>query len=303
MTDSSSPFAHLRPTSAPEMLDRLFALLVRFLPWFIATGLLSSILNIYEHFTGAMDLNQPVNAALLLASLLVSVYLQNFVTLILFQGYITPQRPLALRSLAWVALKRVPVVAILALLSVAITMMLIVLPVRTGEWLLPLMPRAGAIAAAVAVAIVLTFTALHYWLIMVVAVVENRNPWHCLTRSVELMRSFRCPEPRLIDRPLVRLLLLLLPVLVVAAVVAAAAYWHGVFRLQLPHLLDLENPAVYRWYNIWMTILLFFVAPMINAGAVLLYVESRMRREAMDFYLRIRHLRQTGDPFYYEKIR
>src|SRR5690606_23552712 len=99
------PFIHLRPTSVPEMMDRYFALIVRFLPGFLFLLAFDLSLDFYEYFFGTLDLTRPLDASLILGYFLLSVFLYNILVLILFQGYILPDRPLAWRPLMLVALK------------------------------------------------------------------------------------------------------------------------------------------------------------------------------------------------------
>lgn len=297
MTGKNRPFAHLRPTTPPEMLDRAYAVAVRFAP----VMLLASILFAAEHLvsiTAGRGTDDTPTTPAFVAGLLAVVFIGEFAAaaaqLALFQGIIFPRRPLSGRALARTSLRKLPGYLLTHLLYVFTVAL-----VATITWGLfasrqgpdPLMVSIGA---SFVTGLTGLYFAIRFSLAPIACLIEDSNPFKAFGRSWSLTtirpRTHEYPT----DRPLLRwLCVAMLPAAVItltATVFAAYSY----FYLEMSITASAPETAVAKEL-FWFTTT-FLATPFYWAGLMGLYVEYRMRHEALDFYLRIRELRQEESP-------
>jgi len=294
LTTSGSSLRHLRPLTTPELLDRAFAILARRLPIFILCSLLTCawpFLNCWLVLYPER-LSPGLQTGALLTLFLIGELATAIALASAFQTWLYPQRLLDNEPLAKAAFNRLLpfVVTRLVISIVAVTLFLSV-----PGWFLS---REGAVGAArigyaagAAASVVFGLALLLHWsLSPMIVLVERKGVFTGLNRSFELMRS-GATGPLEVPPP-IRRLLAIVPLIVLVAVTTVAisfgaTYWRGDGAI-------LEAVRQWEWTpTLKFTSLLgeattwLFVYPVLWPFIAVLYVDCRMRREGMDFQMRL----------------
>lgn len=298
MNLNDSPFSHLRPSTIPESLDRGLAVLFRFAPFlflasFVAGSdyLLSLILN---HVQG-VDLEHPGLAAAMLLLMLLGDFASALSLLIMFQGLLFPLRPLSAKALLRTALRKLPVYFFTQFLY--LTAVVFCLLIAYGSFTARVgisheMLRSGVGILAMMLA---CWIAIRLSLAPVVSLIEETWPIAAFIRSMQLTASLPSVDGQRRDSPVVRwFALVLLPASITVLLFAVTLYVAYLSpRVTLP--LRWDNPAVIDLKNIFAFLAAFLALPFFRAGLMTLYIEYRMRHEALDFYLRLRERRRDSE--------
>lgn len=290
---TKSPFSHLRPTTAPEMLDRSFYAALRFAPVLWLGGLvyasdhLTSI--IIDQFPGIDPHNKFVVIGML-ALALVGDFAAAIALLAMFQGLIFPLRPLSPKALLRTGLRKLPAYFLSHLLYmiVVITMGIISLGFFRGQ--APAAENNARLISGIATGLAGLWIAIRLCLAPITCLIEDGNPFSSLRRSWQLTAHRRIQNERFADYPAVRWATIAILPVIVTLTIAAALGAYGYFQLGVRWPVSWQKPPASRLLDLLAFAATWLAMPLYWAGTMSLYVEYRMRREALDFYLRIREL-------------
>lgn len=275
------------------MLDRAYMVAVRFWPFLWGGGLVAGA----DHLLAVVllvlpnvdwDSTQRVGATLGLA--LAADFAAACALLGVFQGLIFPTRPVSAKAILRTALRKFAgyfLTHLLYVIAVAFFGLLGLRLMRAGMYTDAALGNALVGGGLVVLAAVL---AVRLCLASIACLIEDGNPVGALRRSWHLTgawpRGFREAK----SRPLGRILSVLALPLLAAGLVLVAGLGLGVYGFGVPWP-GMENS---RETSIMMELIAFgavaVAMPLVWAGLMAVYVEYRMRTEALDFYLRLREL-------------
>ncbi len=298
MSKKDASFGHLRPTTAPEMLDRAYAVSVRIAPilWgcaFVsATG--SYALSAGMDWIESAETSNPYMVAGILPLILFAEYAIAVALLALFQGLIFPRRPLGVKPLTRTALRKLPGFFLTNLLYLFTVMVIAV--VAYAVFTLETIPGGlyGRALAGTAVAIVGLWMTVRLSLAPIICLIEDASPFSAFVRSRLLTSTRAATSHRRSDNPVFRWLAAAALPGVLMLAIAAAFGAYAYLRLEIRAPLDWESPPVSNLLNLFEFAAGIIAAPLYWAGLMGLYVEYRMRHEALDFYLRLRDQRRNN---------
>jgi hypothetical protein len=288
MPSNASQFAHLRPSTPLEMLDRTWAVLC-LRPWlFLGLGVLCALPELAANILLAVSPvseNATQAGAGLLPLLVIAWVLEQWpvaaTVLCAFQLLALPNRPLRLWVAMQGALARLFPFVVTRFFAWAIILGLMFLLVQGAAggnpvWVVLGMPALG-----------LSLILMVLWsLISPVVIIERRSLSRAMQRSAELMRA-RYGRGGFADSAVCRLLLLLILPVSVHAAEGLLVHGAGFF---LPGGVMPFMPAS-RGYIFYYSAVSFagkvIREPWMFVGLVLLYSESRMRFEALDLQIRL----------------
>lgn len=300
MNPPDAAFHHLRPSTTAEMLDRAYAVTVRIAPLLWGAAFISAaasfLLSLGMDHIERADSRNPYMVAGILPLVLVAEYALAVALLALFQGLIFPLRPLSAKALARTSLRKVPGFFLTNLLYLFLVIVLgvVAYAVYTFDEIpgnLYVRATTGLLIALFGIGI-----AIRLCLAPIICLIEDASPFPAFSRSWHLTSKRVRTSHRRADRPVFRwFAVAALPtalLLALAATFAAYAY----LRLGIRAPIDWDNYSVSMLINVLEFACGCVAAPLYWSGLMALYVEYRMRHEALDFYLRLRDLRsKNGD--------
>ncbi len=273
------------------MLDRAFALLARrwhlFLPLALVFGAPDLALALCRRFVHAPQLLRWTSA-LYLALGLAGELAYAIAIAASFQTLLFPQRVLSVPALVKATMPRLPVFLLTRLmLTFAFFTFALIIPVGLlrippGTQLNPF--QAGI--AALSVLIGLRFL-LSWALVPLAIIVERKAFFSASIRSSELMRSSFGTRTSL-DNPSWRLLAGIAPALVAGITLTAAVQgWNFATDRPLLDLINLPFETERSTACILRGLIAICCTPLVWAAISTLYVECRMRRDGLDFQVRL----------------
>lgn len=275
------------------MLDRAYAVAVRFWPFLWGAGLIAAL----DHLLAIVILgwdqpvrHEPWHVALTLGLSLLGDFAAACAFLAVFQGLIFPLRPVSAKAILRTALRKFPLFFLTNLIFVIMVAFFGLMGIRAITTGITGGAHPQNVVAGIVLLIVAIVCAVRFCLGAIASLIEDANPLAALGRSWHLTASWPGGLRLRKDRPLGRLIaVMLLPILAaVGLLIAGLAI--GVLGFGLP--LPSANNALPT--SIMMEAIGFaataIAMPLLWAGLMALYVEYRMRTEALDFYLRLREL-------------
>jgi len=293
---NEGPFAHLRPTSTPETMDRALYTAMRYAPLVFAASFIAAsdyLVGVALNHYPELNTSSPAVAAGILLLMLLGDFSVAVSYLALFQGLLFPLRPISMKALLRTALRKLPAyffTQLLYLLAVAFLFSLsykfFTTPEPTPHPGVRITMGAGTAMAGIWVGIRLALSPI-------VSLIEETWPLAAFGRSRRLTATLPSADGRR-DSPVLRwFALALLPgsiFVMVALITGVAVQWMqpgaAPFAWNTPLLKDVRNLSAFT--------AAFLALPFYRAGLMALYIEYRMRHEALDFYLRLRERRRTG---------
>ena len=290
---NNAPFSHLRPTTTPEMLDRCYYAALRFAPLLWLSGLIYASDHmtsfIIDQFPGIESQNKFVVMGML-ALALIGDLAAAIALLAIFQGLIFPLRPLSPKALMRTGLRKLPgyFLSHLLYMIIVITMGIISIGFFRGQ--APAEESNARLISGIVTGLAGLWIAIRLCLAPISCLIEDGNPFSSLRRSWQLTAHRRNQNAHITDFPAVRWIsIAILPVLVTLTI-AAALGTYGYFQLGIRWPVSWQKPPASRLLDLLAFVATWLAMPLYWAGTMALYVEYRMRREALDFYLRIREL-------------
>jgi hypothetical protein len=287
-------FDHLRPTTTAEMLDRAYAVAVRFAPVLLIASFCVAAEHLLAVFFNTRNADGSLSSsavAAILGMVLVGEFTAAGALLAVFQGLIFPLRPLSPRAIARTAFRKLPGYLLTHLLYVFALVL-----AATISWGFfssqRISPPAIGITAGIVTGVLGLYVAIRLSLAPIACLIEDSSPLRAFGRSWALTATRPRTHEYQPDRPPLRwLAIMLLPALVlIVAIAGFSAYSY--FILQTPITAPTASTGTLKDL-LWFTAT-WLGSPLYWAGLMALYVEYRMRHEALDFYLRIRELRQKS---------
>ncbi len=288
-----SPFGHLRPTTTPEMLDRAYGVAVRF--WPVLWG--AAVVVALDHLLAILVLgwDRPVrheawHVGLTLGLSLVGDFAAGCALLAVFQGLIFPLRPVSAKAILRTALRKFPLFFLTNLLFVTLVAFFGLMglrALRSGVMGAGYVPNLLAGLVLIGVAVV---CGVRFCLGSIASLIEDANPISALRRSWHLTAAWPSGFRLRKDRPLVRLFSILLLPMLASVGVLFVGLGVGVLGLGVPlpgRVNVLSTSVMMESIGFAATLV---AMPLLWAGLMAVYVEYRMRTEALDFYLRLREL-------------
>lgn len=275
------------------MLDRAYVVAVRFWPFVWGGGFVAGadhLLAVILLTWPTLDLTSTQRVGATLGLALAADFAAACALLGVFQGLIFPTRPVSARAIFRTALRKFAgyfLTHLLYVIAVAFFGLLGLRLVRAGMYTAAPLENALVGVGLIGLGGVL---AVRLCLASIACLIEDGNPVGALRRSWHLTgawpRGFRQTK----SRPLVRIFSVLgLPALA-AGFVLVSGMGLGVYGFGVPWP-GVENS---RETSIMMELIAFgsvaLAMPLVWAGLMAVYVEYRMRTEALDFYLRLREL-------------
>lgn len=301
---------HLRPLSVAEMADRAFALMFQRPGMVLALAAVVAapeIFYVLARVSGIFAGDASRLFAIFLLLTLMGTWAQGAAIAGLFQTYLFPKRALTAKSLAKVSFERLPAffLTLFVLYELIVAPLLVVIPhgLLTGAGSPPGTTPAPLSATTIVVSLFSIFLgarlAIGWMLVPAAVMIEQRSFFRSALRSSELLFSpFRDKAGRLSGAwPRLSLLLALLflgmatcyALLNLACLAFAKPGFSPLQYIFAPtYLSDLKQDAT-RQALLASSYALFslVVAPLMWCGTVLLYTECRIRREGLDFQVRL----------------
>lgn len=293
LTALGSDMRHLRPLTGPEILDRAWALFADRWRVLVPCVLIVSAATLAQAWfvAGKSPLGEGAKTGILLVLFAFAELAAAIALSTCFQGWLYPRRMLDMEPLARASFNRLLPFVVTRLVFYFVAMMfLLSIPVwlltqgaKSYSPVLCAVLAAGSIMAGLALL-------LHWALASMVVLVERKGLFTGLNRSMELMRT-GAANALGVPPPVLRLLLGLLPaLLVVATGYLIADGWFAQrtgTSLRATILADGFTPsAQFAFYAAQAGVLLFLFPVMWPLMAVL-YTDCRMRREGLDFQMRL----------------
>jgi len=294
------PFAHLRPTTIPETIDRSLDVTFRFAPLlFLASLIYSSdyLVSIAPYYIRGFHTSTPAIAASLLLLMLFREFAAAMSFLAVFQGILFPLRPLSAKALVRTAIRKLP-----AYFFTQILYMIAVVFFAIISWGF-LTSQSPAISHTIQSAFALGTLLIGLWVTIrlslapVVCLIEETSPWQAFKRSHYLTSTFKTAPGEQRDSPVTRYILItLFPLSIVAVLAVGFIIYSAAIGMSWP--VELDAPQVKLMLGYFGFIASFAALPFYRSGLMALYIEYRMRHEALDFYLRLRERRRedSGSP-------
>lgn len=294
--DGPPALTHVRPTTALEMLDRVYAVLRQRPVFFVVTALLYAMPKMAEQaFLPFSQVNprEPATVMPLLPWILLRFAAEQLpLAAFLFGAFhasIFPGRPISLgglvkdtierfpyllltRAVAWAGILIVATPGVLALMGAA----------QSGGSILLTMGGAAILSMAL-------WLAMMWALVPAVVVVERLSFFQALARSFDLMR-WRASDSWRTDGAMRRLVLIAL----VPGAVMVAAEWAAV-AAGVVESMPIEGDETARRMVVVSPVLYvllsgtakFVIGALFTAGLMLLYIEGRIRTELFDVQVRL----------------
>jgi hypothetical protein len=275
------------------MLDRAYAVATRFWPFLWGAGLLAGADHLFAVAMmrwETLDSGDPLRVAAMLLIALVGDFAAAVALLGMFQGLIFPLRPVSPRAIFRTALRKFPgyflthlAWVILVAFCGIMAWRLVLTSIKAGVY-------GGDMVVAVFMAILALVLAVRLCLAPIACLIEDGTPLGSFKRSWHLTSAWPGGVRLRKDRPAMRLAAIAALPAVAAIAVLAVGLGVGVYGFGLGWPGGKGSTAT----SIMMELIGFFAnaiaMPLIWAGLMALYVEYRMRLEALDFYLRLREL-------------
>jgi hypothetical protein len=286
-----SKLAHLRPTTIPEMLDRLFHVFLARPLVFLSLSGLYAVSELFAGLVAQRALQPGAGSTLLLIEVLLRLigeWCCAGAALAAFQVTLFPARPLTLHVTLMAALPRFPQFLLTRFVLVAIVIGLgYIVPLRLLEAQQP--DNVSYLHATLAVVSVFAaiYAAAHWYLASLLIMVEGRYFLRAAVRSNELMRL----RFRKWDSALIRLLVCLtLPAAILVSVVLPfeGVAWYLSGKLAAPG--APIGPYAGAWLPV-QSLIILLCSPLMWICSALIYCECRMRDEGLDFQV---HLLERG---------
>lgn len=293
MSERESPFAHLRPTTVPEMLDRAYCVAARFWPYLWGGGIVygaDHLLKIFLSTTEVLPSGDPWRVAATLGMALLGDFAAAVALLAAFQGLIFPLRPVAARAIFRTALRKFPgyfLSHLAYVITVAFCGLMAWQFMRTGlgdESDRTILLLAGVLAGITPV------LAFRLCLAPIACLIEDGTPLASFRRSWQLTAAWPRGVRLRKDRPLVRLLITLALPVVLALLIFVAGLALGYYGLNLPLPVRGKPAGASLLLDGIAFVATAAALPLLWVGLMSIYIEYRMRLEALDFYLRLREL-------------
>lgn len=295
MMDRESPFAHLRPTTAPEMLDRAYGVAAKFWPYMWGAGLIYAadhLLNIFLAQSGPASGSNPWRVAATLGMALLGDFAAAIALLAVFQGLIFPLRPVSSKAIFRTALRKFPGYFLSHLAYIVTVAFCGIMAWQLGRTGLQDESDKSMLLLAAALAVLAPVLLFRLCLAPIACLIEDGTPLASFRRSWQLTAAWPRGVMLRKDRPLTRLLLTAALPVVLALLLFAIGLAFGYYGLNLP--LPSRETRSSSSASMLMECLAFIATaaalPLMWAGLMAIYVEYRMRLEALDFYLRLREL-------------
>jgi len=309
-----SPFAHLRPTTTPEMLDRAYTVVVRFWPVLLGGAALYGSDHLLPLIAPLLRLgsgSDPWRVGVTLSLALLGDFAAAIALLAVFQGLIFPLRPISPKAILRTALRKFPGYFLSHLAYVII----VAFGALTAWAFLQAWyfkgQSGGQLSAGIATAAATFYCGIRFSLAAIACLIEDGTPFSSFRRSWQLTMAWpRRASFRQKERPVLRwVATVLLPVAIGVCVVmigyGIGVFWMGVSppgSAAAARAAAVAPPGVVPSTTVMMEAIAFcgvcLALPFYWAGLMAIYVEYRMRREALDFYLRIRELSREVDSNY-----
>lgn len=283
--------AHLRPTTPLELLDRIFSVVAR--KPFVFAGLAclyAAPLLLLGLVAVALKLDDARASQVLLLALLLQQWPAAAVVVAAFQSAVFPHKKLSLLLALRASLERLPYFILTRALALIVIISLASVPSALN------MAEIGWYATPVAIwALFAAVYLLILWaLLPIVVMVERRAFVRAMARSAELMRGVFKPGWIVGDTAFRRLVLM-----------AAVPFALVICLEVVPECWSLASDRNLDTRFALLTLVLSFVVDLVFAmyayvGLTLLYMECRMRREALDLQVRLLangHLQAPDESF------
>ncbi len=295
MTEKQNPFAHLRPSTVPEMLDRALVAAMRFGPLLWFTSFIFAADHLLPLFVGHLpegEATTPAIAATILGLMLLGEYSSAVAYLALFQGMLFPLRPLSPKALLRTGLRKLAGYFIAHLLYLTAVAMVIMtaygfFTARNGIGGAGMHWVSGGVAALFGL-----WLMVRLCLAPIASLIEDCNPMKAFARSWHLTSTRSGSGVSKPDIPPLRWLAISALPLMLSAALAAAVSAYAYWALGVRWPVDWNSEPVAWALNLFLFLVMLISGPLYWAGIMSLYVEYRMRHEALDFYLRLRERRR-----------
>src|SRR5690606_23625359 len=214
-----------------------------------------------------------------------------FSLLVMFQGLLFPLRPLSYKALLRTVLRKLPGYFFTQFLY--LTTVVFCALIAYGSFTARVAGSHEILRSGLGLLAVImgSWIAIRFSLAPIVSLIEETWPIAAFMRSRQLTATLPALDKTRRDSPVIRwLALALLPVFIAVALFIGTVYVAYLSpRVTLP--LRWDNPAVIDLQNIFGFVASLLALPFFRAGLMTLYIEYRMRHEALDFYLRLRERR------------
>jgi len=288
------PFAHLRPTTIPETLDRSLDVTFRLGPLlFLASFIYASnyLVSIASYYIPGFHTSTPIIAAGLLLLMLLREFVAAISFLAVFQGMLFPLRPLSGKALLRTALRKLPAYFFTQILYMIAVVFFAIISWGFLTSQTPTMSHSIQSAFALATLFIGLWVTIRLSLAPVVCLIEETSPWQAFKRSHYLTSTFKVAPGGRRDSPVTRYILITLFPLSIVTVLAAGFILYGT-AIGMSWPVQLDDPQVKLMLGYFGFIASFAALPFYRSGLMALYIEYRMRHEALDFYLRLRERRR-----------
>lgn len=277
--------AHLRPTTLPEMLDRIFFLLKKNAVFFLAASGLSILAEVFLISFSAdswAEANQPFYYVIYFPLEVLRIWAVGMGLLFALQYSLFPDRPPAFKAAAKSVFYCVPsVFFVLLAIGFAMVMFLGILQpfeeVAADPW--------GRGSLALGFFLLGLLLAMRWSLAPLLIIMEGAGIFAAIARSRDLMRAgFGGGTGQSITARWISVAGLSAGVaLVTAILVMAGLYFSGRINGDLVF----GNPELKRAALQAYVVGLFIAQPIYWAGIALIYTEIRVRKDGLDFQLRL----------------
>ena len=282
---------HLRPATIPEMADHTFTLLARRGNALLLLAMIAALPDLFLAVFRVRQTGELLPAwqtALYLMLYILSEFSYAIALGCCFQTYLFPQRPLSFKALVRATVPRLPA---FVLTRFVLQMAIVTLGGLLPTTLLVHVPAAENYPVRVILAaacLLLTVRLLISWALVPVAIVIERKAFlGAAIRSSDLMRT-PFSLKALQDSPAVRALLGFLPALVAAlSIIAIAQVCATALDRPLITPTDVAGLRDRKAGCFVRAALELFWTPLLATLLTTLYVECRMRRDGLDFEVRL----------------
>lgn len=277
--------AHLRPTTVPEMLDRIFLIIKKNWVLFFCLSGLSIIANIFVltvPLKSFDDNNKYIYYLLYFPLEILKSWCVGMGLLYALQYYLFPFRPTAFKSAAKTVFLCLPAVFFTTLIVAFASIMFIGVLVPIEE---TMKKPVGAFMISLGFFIMGMIMAMRWSLAPLLVIMERLTIFQSLRRSRELMNAYFSGgwQQGLTFRWICIVVLMLIVAILVSLPCLAAMVWMG----RMPLSYDLRNEEVVNALLHAQLVGIFFAQPIFWAGMALLYAEIRVRKDGLDFQLRL----------------
>jgi len=234
VVNKKAPFKHLRPTTAPEMLDRSYFAAVRFAPVLWLAGFVYASDHLTSIIVDQFPTIDPHNAYVvigMLALALIGDFAAAVALLAMFQGLIFPLRPLSPKALLRTALRKLPGYFLSQVLYIVIVSNIGIIVVGFFLGQAPASETNARLISGILAGIAGLWIAIRLCLAPISCLIEDGNPFSSLGRSWTLTAHRRIQTERFSDFPAVRWVAVAVLPLLISVALAAGLGAYGYFQL------------------------------------------------------------------------